>query len=269
MSELRDVVIPAGGQIGADYAHLIGTPYRALAPLGPDRIATMQVIVDALRASGAVRRIIGIAAEAVAKRITNVDVWLPAGPGGPENILNGLAALESPETPAIVCTSDLPLLTPEAVRAFVSACRPEADVTLGLVSAAAYEAAFPGAPTSQWVQLRDVGPVTLGGVFQIRPALLLRNSARLTQAMDARKSQFRMIRLLGPSLICQWAANALTLRSLKARGEALLGGQVQVLRNLPPVLSFDIDTEDDYTYADTCIQEQRSPGASRPCSVPL
>jgi hypothetical protein len=269
MIDLRDVVVPAGGQISKSYAAMIGTPCRALAPLGPDRTPVMQVVVDALRASGAVRRIVGVAAEAVADRITGVDLWLPAGDSGPANIWSGLAALESPETPALVCTSDLPRLTADAVREFTAVCEAEADITIGLVRAAAYEEAFLGAPPSQWVWLRDAGPVTLGGLFQIRPALLARNPGRLKSVMDARKSQFRTAHLLGPRCLWAWATKSLTLQALTARGETVLEGRVQVVQDCSPVLAFDIDTEDDYTYSDTRFQNQRDAGAERPHSVRL
>lgn len=262
MSERRDVVIPAGGSIPVDYAQVAGTAFRALAPLGPDRRPVLQVVVDALRASGAVRRIVCVAAPSIPEVIRGVDQWLPAGERGTENILRGLAALDDAETPALVCTSDLPLLTPQDVQEFVSQCAANVDVTLGLVSAAAYETAFRDAPPSQWVTLRDVGPVTMSGLFGIRPTVLLRQEALLTTVFESRKSQLRMVRLLGPQILWQWAAKKLTLQALVARGEKILGGRAQILRDVPPRLSFDIDTKDDYAYADTCLRKNRHPDDS-------
>jgi GTP:adenosylcobinamide-phosphate guanylyltransferase len=262
MSELRDVVIPAGGSIPEAYAHAAGTPYRALAPLGPERRPVLQIVVDALRSSGTIRRIVCVAAPPVTATINGVDHWLPAGERGTENILRGLSALADPEAPAMVCTSDLPLLTPQDVHDFVSQCETDVDVTLGLVSASAYETAFRGAPPSQWVTLHDVGPVTMAGLFGIRPAILLRQEALLASVFESRKSQLRMIRLLGPRLIWQWATKTLTLQTLVTRGEKILGGRTQILRHVPPRLSFDIDTQDDYAYADTCLREKRCTDAA-------
>lgn len=264
MTELRDVVIPAGGYIPDEYARIIGTPFRALAPIGPERHPVMQIVVNALRASGMVRRIIGVAAEPVAAAIGNVDQWLAAGESGANNILRGLAAFEDSNASALVCASDLPLIMPEDVSAFVSQCRTDVDVTLGIVRAAAYEAAFLGAPPSQWVALRDAGPVTLGCLFGIRPALLINQQALLTSVFESRKSQWRMARLLGPRLLWQWGTKRLTLQALVARGETILGGRAQILRNAPPRLSFDIDTADDYTYADTSLRQPGRAGAARP-----
>lgn len=256
MSAAWDAVIPAGGTISAEYARALGTPVRALAPLGPERRPVMQIVVDALRASDAVRRIVGIAADSVSERITGVDAWLPAGDSGPDNIRRGLLALNRPDVPALVCTSDLPLLTPDAVHDFVARCEPGADVHIGLVSASVYETAFPGAPPSQWVALRDAGPVTVGCLFGVRPELLERHASLLDQVFSARKSQAGMVKLLGPRLLWQWATKSLTLAALQARGADVLSCRVQVLRDVDPVLAFDIDDAGDYGFADARLQER-------------
>lgn len=245
-----DVVIPAGGTISAEYAQTLGTPLRALAPLGPKRQPVMQLVVDALRQSGVVRHIVGVAPEGVATQITGVDAWLTAGGSGPNNIRRGLAALERPEELALICTSDLPLLTPESVRGFVARCDADADVHIGLVRAEAYEAAFADAPPSQWVRLRDAGPVTIGCLFGVRPALLQRHKTLLDQVFSARKSQTRLVRLLGPRLLWQWAARSLTLAAIQARGEAVLGCRALVQQDADPVLAFDMDDAGDYAFAD-------------------
>lgn len=255
---MYDVVIPAGGTISAEYAQIIGTPFRALAPLGPERRPVLQLVVDALRQSGVVRQIVGLAPDGVRERITDVDAWLTAGGSGPDNIRRGLATLERPDQLALICTSDLPLMTPEAVRGFVSRCDADADVQIGLVRAAAYEAAFAGAPPSQWVRLRDAGPVTVGCLFGVRPALLQRRQALLDQVFSARKSQAGMVRLLGPRLLWQWAAKSLTLAAIQTRGEAVFGCRARVQQDVDPVLAFDIDDASDYAFADARLQEQAS-----------
>ncbi len=247
-----DAVIPAGGTISDDYARVIGTPHRALAPVGPDGRPVMQIVVDALRESGFVGRIIGVAAPAVAERITYVDVWLSAGESGPENILRGLSQARQ-NTPALVCTSDLPLMTANSVTQFIAACRAEADITVGLVKADALNAMFPDAPPSRFVHLGDIGPVTMGGLFQMRPDVLARNQSLLNAVFTARKSQARMAALLGPRLVWQFATRRLTLAAIVARAEHVLGCRVEVVLNTPPELAYDMDTADDYAYAHAAL----------------
>lgn len=243
-----DIVIPAGGTIDADFAARIGSPYRALAPLGSDKMPVLQHVVDTLRALGAVGQIVCAAPDAVQAAVSGVDLWLVAGDSGPQNILAGLRTLP-PDTLALVCTSDLPLMTPDAVKRFVSALTPETAVSVGLVRADAYTAAYPDAPPSTFVELRDTGPVTLAGLFAVRPAALFQRQALLDSLFGARKSQARMAGILGPRLLLAWLTHRLTQAALTARAETLLGARVQVIDHTDPALAYDMDTAEDYEYA--------------------
>lgn len=260
-----DVVIPAGGTIDADFARRIGSPYRALAPLGSDKVPVLQHVVNTLRGSGAVGRIVCVAPPAVQAAVSGVDHWLPAGDSGPQNILAGLRTL-CPDALALVCTSDLPLMTPEAVTRFVSLLTPDAAVAVGMVRANAYNAAFPDAPPSTFVELRDMGPVTLAGLFAVRPAALFQRQALLDSLFGARKSQAWMAGIFGPRLLLAWAMHRLTLSALTARAEALLEATVQVVDHTNPALAYDMDTADDYEYVKTYANAGgvKTPGKAAP-----
>ena len=243
-----DVVIPAGGTIDDAYAQVIGTPYRALAPLGLGGPPVLQRIVETLRATETVRRVIVVAPTPVQQAVSGVDRWLPAGASGAANVLLGLTEA-APDAPCLICTSDLPLLTGDAVAAFVSQVQPEAELAVGVVRADAYSVAYPDAPPSEFVRLSDVGPVTLAGTFVVHPRLVLRNQTLFDGMFRARKAQWRMAGLLGPGLLWGWATKTLSLGALTRRAERLLGGPVQAVLDVPPALAYDIDTADDYTYA--------------------
>ena len=253
-----DVVIPAGGTIDTAYAQVIGTPYRALAPLGLDRPPVLQHVVDTLRATGAVRHVIIVAPEPVQQAIVNVDRWLPAGTSGAENVLLGLAKA-GPDAPCLVCTSDLPLLTSDAILAFLSGARPDAEITVGLVRADAYNREYPDAPPSEFVRLTDAGPVTLAGTFLVHPRLAIARRALFDRMFEARKAQWRMAGLLGPGLLFALLTKTLSLGALTRRTERLLGGPAQAILDVPPALAYDIDTADDYTYA--LVRLQAEPAA--------
>ena len=250
MSAARSIVIPAGGEISPEYAERIGSPYRALAPLGLSKTPLLQHIVDTLRAAEPGAKVICVAPREVSVAVGNVDLWLPAGPNGPENMRLGLSHAEANQ-PALLCTSDLPLMTAESVRAFVAACRADAQITAGLVRAEAYRQAFPDAPPSEFTKLVEIGPVTMAGLFQIQPDLLTRRAMLFDKLFSARKSQWQMAGIVGPKLVWQLATKTLHLSSLTQRAEQLLGGPAQVILDADPSLAYDADTLDDYTYAET------------------
>lgn len=250
MTGLRSIVIPAGGEISPEFAERIGSPYRALAPLGPQRTPLLQHVVSTLRAAEPGASVICVAPKEVSAAVGGVDLWLASGPSGPENMRIGLSHAEANQ-PALLCTSDLPLITAESVRVFVRACRADAQITVGLVRAEAYAQAFPDAPPSEFTALAEAGPVTLAGLFQIQPGLLTRRSALFDTLFAARKSQWRMASIAGPKVVWQLATKTLRLSSLTQRAEQLVGGSVQVILDADPALAYDTDTLDDYTYAET------------------
>jgi len=247
---MTDIVVPAGGEIDKKFAESIGSPYRALAPLGPNRAPLLQIVVNVLRDAVPDARILCVAPDAIARAITGVDLWLPAGRSGPENMRLGLSHARQ-ETPALLCASDLPLMTAEGVRKFVQACRDDAQVAAGLVHAGDYEAAFPDAPPSEFTALPETGPITLGGLFQLQPDLLTRRKDLFDKLFNARKSPWHVAGIAGPRLLWQLATKTLTLSTVTSRAEFLLGGPVQVIDHADPSLAYDTDTLDDYTYAKT------------------
>ena len=254
MKTLIDVVIPAGGTIGPAYAQRIGTPFRALAPLGPDRTPVLQIVVDALRASGRIGRVIAIAPEAVMSAISGVDTWGRYSANGIENVLNGLSETNG-DRAALVCASDLPFLTPAVIDDFCERADPAADLVTGLICETDYLAAFPNAPISEWINLRDAGPATAGCLFQIRPQLVLNNRNLIDRGFHARKSQLKMAGILGPRLIWQFAAKQLRLSALVSRVEQILACRVQIIHDASPALAFDIDTIADFEYAHVRLRQ--------------
>lgn len=247
---MTDIVIPAGGEIDGEFKERIGSPYRALAPLGWSRTPLLQRVISTLREAVPDARILCVAPDAARQVISGMDVWLPAGESGPENMRLGLSRAHQ-DRPALLCASDLPLMTAASVQKFVAACRPDAQVAVGLVRASDYEAAFPGAPASEFTRLPETGPVTLAGLFQIQPDLLIRQSGLFDKLFSARKSPWRVAGIAGPRLLWQLTTRTLTLSAVVQRAEHLLGGPVQVIPNADPSLAYDTDTLDDYTYAET------------------
>ena len=86
-------------------------------------------------------------------------------------------------------------------------------------------------------------------LFLVSPRVLIRQATLLTALFGARKSEWQIARLLGTRLLWGWATKSLTLPMVTARAEKLLDATVQVVPNLSPLLAYDIDTLDDYTYS--------------------
>ena len=117
---------------------------------------------------------------------------------------------------------------------------------MGVTTRQAFLARFPGSDNI-WVPLRE-GEITNGSVFVVDPELLIRNRQRFEQAFDARKSQFRMARLVGLRVLLELLLHRLSLGTIERRCSAILGGRARAVLSSPPELAFDVDQFSEYRY---------------------
>ncbi len=251
MSERWDVILPAGGHITGMFAQQVGSEIKALARCNGQTI--LSNTIEALRATDGVRRIVVVGGNlALAEaRSCAVDGMVSEGSTMPENILRGLQWLQEqtggPTARVLNVTTDLPFLTTEALRAFLLSCPSQADVVVPIVTQQAFEARFPESG-NVFVPLRD-GAYTLGCAILFRSEALLHNRQRLEQMFAARKSQWRMLALIGPRIVWRFATRQLTVNDIVARVCDLMGCTGIPISDAPPELAFDIDLPADYAYA--------------------
>jgi CTP:molybdopterin cytidylyltransferase MocA len=146
----------------------------------------------------------------------------------------------------LLMTSDLPFVSGAAVATFLQGAS-GADVALPLAEAAAYEAAYPGAPP----HITQIGRerVANGSIVYFGPGIAPRALEAAQRLFDARKSLLRMAALLGLPLQLRFLVGRLKIEHVEARARTLLGLGARAVRNADPGLCFDVDTVEDYRYA--------------------
>ena len=90
---------------------------------------------------------------------------------------------------------------------------------------------------------------TIGCAFVVNGETLLRNEAHLRAVFDARKSQWKMARLVGWGTILRFVTRQLTVSLLQARISHIARCKGVALPHMPPELAYDIDQPAEYTYA--------------------
>jgi CTP:molybdopterin cytidylyltransferase MocA len=239
-------IVPAGGTIDGRFQELAGTTLRCLAPMGGDTV--LQIVVSALKRTEFAAPIVAAVPDGTPVDVTGVDSWTASADLGTQSIRNCLALVEDAER-ILICTSDLPFITAQAITEFVNRASPESDICIGLVTSRDYNAAFPGSPASIFLPLRECGPVTIGCLFLLKLDAVKRIDPWLDKLFSARKSLFQSASLLGPKVVFQLISKQLSIRSLRERARQLAGIDIDVLIGVSPVLAFDIDTPEDYEYA--------------------
>ena len=250
-----DVILPAGGRIEGSFAAESGTPIKALLEVGGQSI--LERTISALHATGRIGKIVVIGSTELGSHPATAlaDIVLPEAESGPANIFNGLEWLKQHQpgdqsqrsARVLILTTDLPFLTPEIITNFLDICPEEADVCVPIIEKTEFEACFPDAPNF-YVPLRD-GHWTLGCAFLLDPQYILRNRTPIEQVFEARKSQFKMAKLLGPLFILRLLTRRLTVEHISVQCEQILGCKGAVVLGGAPELAYDIDLPEEYRYA--------------------
>ncbi|HEX3549638.1 MAG TPA: NTP transferase domain-containing protein [Candidatus Elarobacter sp.] len=235
-------VITAGGTVDGAFAEAAGTPVKALARFGARTL--LDVALDACAAAGIGERAV-VGGPQVRAHLAGRDVRvLDAVADGRTNLLRALDAW--PGERIVFLTSDLPFVSGDGLRDFVARSAPFA-VTMALADVEAYTVRFPDAPEHSVA----IGGerVANGNAFVIAPEAVAPLRAFATRFFAARKSLPRMALLLGPSLIARYVTKRLTIAAVEAHASRRLGVPVAAVRGCDPGLCYDVDTVEEYAYA--------------------
>lgn len=228
-----DVIVMAGGRLGPDdplYA-ITGMTNKVLLPIAGKPM--IQYVVDALAGSPEVEHfvIVGL----TAKECSDLGVpatYLPAQHSLFDNTVAGIKKLweiKPIARLAILSTADIPLLTTEMVNWFIQTCtETDHDVYYTAVERSVMERRFPEARRT-FVPLRG-GAYCGGDIFMARTDLVYSNQALIDKLMEARKSFWKQVRLLGLKVLVQFALRRLTVadaerhasKALNVRGRAII-----------------------------------------------
>jgi GTP:adenosylcobinamide-phosphate guanylyltransferase len=243
-----DAILPAGGTIPPDFAQQVGTSNKALIQFEGRTI--LERVIDALRASGRVRRIAVIGPEEVRPASSNADLVLQQGATGPDNIMRGLEALASqPDPPpkVLVVTTDLPFLTPDVINRFIDSCPINVDITVPLISKTEFHQRFPECHCT-FIRLRD-DTWTAGCMYILDVQALRDAKPYIDRIFEVRKSKVGMAKLLGTGFLYKFLTKTLTVPDVEAKIQAMLHCSGKAIMHSPPELAYDIDDFSDYEYA--------------------
>lgn len=177
--------------------------------------------------------------------------FAPSGEHMIDNMLRGIERLKGGRQVLIV-TSDIPLLTVEAVDDFITRCESEsADLYYPIVSKEANEAKYPGVQRT-YVHLKE-GTFTGGNLALVSPEVMTRAKSLIEQAFAMRKKPLQLARLLGFRFILKLLARRLSVREIEARVASILGCNGMAVVSPYPELGIDIDKPSDLELVESVL----------------
>lgn len=247
-----NAVVLAGGKNGPEMQAATGVENRALTPLGETTM--LGCVVAALTSAQSMSRMFVVGPVPSSGDYTSVT----GGETMLDNLMAGLAAAQADggDGMVLVSTSDIPFLTPASVEDFVQrASASGTDLCFSYVPVELCYAKYPQMKRTA-IKVRE-GKVTLGNLFLVNPRFLIAHQKTITQAYAARKSPFKVGRLLGWGLLARFlGAQALSpallpVSRLEAGVGRLIGGGCRAvgIRSEFPEIGTDVDKPDDVAAA--------------------
>jgi GTP:adenosylcobinamide-phosphate guanylyltransferase len=246
ISKRYDAVLLAGGRISGKYAQVTGQTIKTLVSINGETC-----LIRALRAlhdSKYINRIIVVGPLSIEPHLTShqVDAFIPEGNSDIDNIFLGVDAIEK-SGQFILCCSDMPFIRSQDIDGFIELCLPDVIANYPIFERTVIKQAFPEAKTV-YVTLKD-GAYTGGNIFLVHTDLFHRYRDIVIRMFHARKSQFRMCRLLGISFILKFLFRQVMVEDVERRAEEILGGKVHAIKTGSPNLGMDIDLLREYSSA--------------------
>ncbi len=154
--------------------------------------------------------------------------------------LNRLLSLNPTAERVIFSSTDIPLLTTEVVDYFIKVCLEiEADVYYSVVEKSVMEARFPHSGRT-FVRLRD-GLFAGGDLFMIRAKTVQANLPLARRLIDARKSAWQLVRIIGPRMILKFLIGQLTIAESEKLVSRALNCRVKAIVSPYAEIGMDVD----------------------------
>ncbi len=231
-----DVVILAGAPAGEELFPENPDISRAMIRIGDK--AMLQWVVDALKGSSAVGRVVAVGEVSA----DGLDHAIESGGSMVENIRLGISHLEAAERVMVVC-GDIPMLTPRAVDDFIQRAG-KLDVDLAFPIIPRSQSRYPGIKRT-YLTTAD-GVFTGGNLMLVRPEFIEQNWQAIAGAYAARKQVVKLARMIGLGMLARVMLSRvcpgiLRIPMIEQTVSRMLNARVAAVVSAYPEIGEDVD----------------------------
>ena len=160
-----------------------------------------------------------------------------------KNALAGIHKMRElhPETNLVLlCSADIPTITPEIVDDFIARCAPyDKGMVYNFVDKPTLEARFPHSNRT-YVKLKDA--LIAGGDMTLIQGDLADSNQELWEALtNARKHAWRLARLIGLPFLLKFLTRRLSIADIETAAERITGRPAQIMLNPHAEIAMDAD----------------------------
>lgn len=257
-----EAIITAGGISAPDdplYAQT-GVAKKALIPLVGQPMINW--IVEALMGSGLIDHIVIVGLKPDELSLDHPSLcFIDAREGLLDNVLAGVDKVReiNPQAKKILlCSSDIPLITPEIVRGFIEECgSQEADVYYAIVEEKTMEARFPSSKRT-FVPFRG-GRYSGGDLFLIDMVAAKGNVELFRSLTGSRKNYLDQARMLGLGFILRFLLRLMTVDEAAERARQRMNLNARVVVTRFAELGMDLDKPHQYDIIKAELEKVKLP----------
>ena len=163
-----------------------------------------------------------------------------------KNITIGLQSVDI-DTPCIVLSADIPMITKEAIEGFIAMCSPEYDFYYPIINRELCEKSFPEVKRT-YFRLKE-GSFTGGNILMITPSCILDKIDDINVYLSYRKSLWKLVQTLPLSLIIKFITRRLPIQDLETYVKGLFEIKAKTVISPYVEIGVDIDKPSDLVLA--------------------
>lgn len=169
-----------------------------------------------------------------------------------DNLLEGLRYLPC-DCPVVILTSDIPMITREALEDFVEKSRSmEADFCYSIIPKEKCENKYPGVNRT-YLQLLE-GSFTGGNVFTVNPAVVKVRAEKAREFIILKKKPLRLVLKLGLIFVIKFLLKKLTIKEAEKRVSEMFGIKARAVISEYPEIGTDVDKQSDLELAEKMLR---------------
>ncbi|MCX7922763.1 MAG: nucleotidyltransferase family protein [Clostridia bacterium] len=239
-----NVIILAGFQEIKNYK---GDGNKALIQINGKAI--IEYVIEAVKGADNIDKIVvvGNKSELEMHLKDRVDTIIDTNGTIIENLVAGIKYL-STEKHVLVCSSDIPFITAEAINDFVNKSRElGADLCYPIVEKGVNDRKFPEMERT-YVKVRE-GAFTGGNIFYINPKIIESRLHIAEKLLELRKKPLKMAGLLNSRFMLQLLMGTLSINKIEKKFSSIMNINAKAVISQYPEVGSDIDKVGDVVVA--------------------
>jgi len=207
--------------------------------------AMIEYVIDAVRKADGIGKIVVVGPKAQLQEILygKADAIIDSDGSVMDNVMAGVRYCGY-DNDVLICTSDIPLITPEAINDFIAKSKAEgADFCYPIVEKQVNERKFPGIERT-YVKIKE-GRFTGGNIFYVNPRVIEKGFRMADRLIKSRKNPVKVARILSLDFMIRLLLGNLTISGAEKKFSKITNIRAKAIISEYPELGNDVDKPSD------------------------